>query len=262
MSCLVVCSQKTRHLQLSSEHSPLCRTNFHIFAFLQFQNGRPNIHHIRHNARGTFTPHSCHTILLRPTYLTTQTQQWNDFYAAGACHDDQHGASPYILASSPSPSTLERTETITSNITTSFALNDIDALKSAHASIQAQKPNRIQPTMFVILEPADRHVVYVYKNSEWFREDGSKSNDATGTRWTVWEKYRCGYEESFRLQCALEGFGGWEMAEECFVEELGREHCEEESEEEVVEEEETDSEDEDWEYGDHPLEEGEGVKGA
>lgn len=56
----------------------------------------------------------------------------------------------------------------------------------------------------------------------------------------MWNKYRCPFEKTFDVTCALQGFCGMEPAEERFVEEIGREKCEEEEEEA---EDETDSED-------------------
>jgi hypothetical protein len=56
----------------------------------------------------------------------------------------------------------------------------------------------------------DRSVVIINKDLEF----GDKLTGAKGLasdpkeRTTVWKKYGCPYEKAFRVQCALEAFGG------------------------------------------------------
>ncbi|KAE8833057.1 hypothetical protein HRS9139_04876 [Pyrenophora teres f. teres] len=105
-----------------------------------------------------------------------------------------------------------------------------EQFKTMHAEIYNANTSRLVcSTTFVILDQQsmeDHKAIVINKEQQWLTPEGeeaqlsSNPQDNVGiiTKW-VWKKHCFPFEESWRIQCALEGFSDPYLAEENFVEE-------------------------------------------
>ncbi|KAE8841174.1 hypothetical protein PTNB85_04573 [Pyrenophora teres f. teres] len=105
-----------------------------------------------------------------------------------------------------------------------------EQFKTMHAEIYNANTSRLVcSTTFVILDQQsmeDHKAIVINKEQQWLTPEGeeaqlsSNPQDNVGiiTKW-VWKKHCFPFEESWRIQCALEGFSAPYLAEENFVEE-------------------------------------------
>ncbi|KAF2827118.1 hypothetical protein CC86DRAFT_466847 [Ophiobolus disseminans] len=190
-------------------------------------------------------------------------EHWTDFANTAGCEPDADGTIhiPYVLVSSRSQENITtRTEHIDKVVKTHFTSSPWPDLKAAFLELYNKHPSTVSPTVFLILDQQsmeDRTVIIIEKGMDWLKDDGTLAHN-TGepdvATYTVWRKYRVGFEEAWTAQCGIQGFCSKEAAEPYWVEDVEREVYVEESGDE--DEDETDSDgttSEDLEYGDFPL---------
>jgi hypothetical protein len=137
----------------------------------------------------------------------------------------------YALVHSPTQEHLSRTPKITTRVTTQLVSATWEQIKGLHAAIYATAPRNIHPVLFMILDQQsteDRTIITIDKGVDWFTPEGEVSEDGPSgrddlTKMTVWRKYRCPFDKTFGVQCALECFGPPEPAEPYFVEVVEKE---------------------------------------
>ncbi|EDU43232.1 hypothetical protein A1F94_013279 [Pyrenophora tritici-repentis] len=124
---------------------------------------------------------------------------------------------------------VPKTPRIDTVVPTQLGDATLEQLKNMHTEVyNATTPSPICSTTFVILDQQsteDHKAVVIYKEKQWRTPEGEEAQlsynpqDNIGiiTKW-VWKKYRFPFEESFRLQCGLEGLSDPFLAEEYFVE--------------------------------------------
>lgn len=167
--------------------------------------------------------------------MTKIQQQYDDFAKNAGCPPtgpDDTVHVPYILVSSLTQTTLDRTPKIDEAVKSQLGSATWEQIKGCFQSIYHTDPKHVTPLDFLVLDNQsleDRTVAVMHRKPDKMASEESHptqpwldGQEGVTEVW-VWNKYRPPYEEAFNVQCGIEGFCGLETAEKYFEDEVERE---------------------------------------